>query len=291
MYEKYWGLHEKPFRNTPDPRFLCSFSQYSDSLMTLTYAVRENMGAAMLTGVFGCGKTLVVRALLAGLKPNSYAAVYLSYPPASGGEFLRAVVRGLKHGQLPERKSELMEDALLETLQGQVEDNSREGKDTLVVLDEAHAVPDDEVFEKIRLLLNLQKQDRFLVGLLLVGQPELAQKVANLRQLEQRIAIRCHLGPLDLAQTGEYIRHRLKVAGKEGEIFSPAAIETIFSESGGIPRRINHCCDLSLMTGSARKVSLITPEIYWESREIFAGSPAAARQGGDGGGIDSPGQP
>ncbi len=291
MYEKYWGLKEKPFRNTPDPRFMCPFSQYSDSLMKLTYAVRENMGAAMLTGVFGCGKTLVVRSLLAGLKSSSYAVVSLFYPPASGGEFLRAVVRGLKHGLLPERKNELMEDALLEIFQRQVEDNSREGKDTLIVLDEAHAVADEDVFEKIRLLLNFQKEDRFLVGLLLAGQPELAEKVANLRQLEQRIAIRCHLGPLDLVQTGDYIRHRLKVAGKEGEIFSPAAIETIFSESGGIPRRINHCCDLSLMTGSARKVSLITPEIYWESREIFAGAPPGGRQGGNGGGIDTPGQP
>jgi len=290
MYEKYWGLQEKPFRNTPDPRFMCPFNQYSDAQMKLTYAVRENMGAAMMTGVFGCGKTLVIRALLASLQSQSYAVSYISHPPASGEEFLRSVVRHLKYSELPDRKSELLEDSLLEHFQAQVEDNVREGKETLVVLDEAHAVGSEEIFEKIRLLLNFQGDDRFLISLILVGQPELAGKVANLRQLEQRIAIRCHLGPLDREQATKYVQHRLQVAGREEEIFTPDALDVIFQESGGIPRRINHCCDLSLMTGFARKSDRVTPEVYRESREIFGGESPREPAGGEGGRLSALGQ-
>ncbi|HOO76335.1 MAG TPA: AAA family ATPase [bacterium] len=282
MYEKYWGLKEKPFRNTPDPKFLCDFSQYSDSLMKLTYSVRENMGAALLTGVFGCGKTLVARALMNGLSRGKYAFAYLSYPPASGGEFLRAVVRTLKYSELPEKKTELMEDALLEALQGQVQDNEREGKETVIILDEAHAVENDQIFEKVRLLLNFQKEDRFLVNLLLVGQPELRNKVANLRQLDQRIAIRCHLNPLTREQSADYIRRRLGTAGREDEIFTEEVVEEIFKETGGIPRRINHLCDLGLMTGFARKAPRIDAAVFRESREIFAGT--APGTGGESGG-------
>ncbi|MEA1928285.1 MAG: AAA family ATPase [Candidatus Auribacterota bacterium] len=270
MYESYWHLNEKPFKNTSDPRFLCSFSQYSDTLMKLTYTVRENMGAAMLTGVFGCGKTFIARTLADSLS-SRYVFAYLSSPPSSGVEFLRALVRTMKSAELPSRKTELMEDALLELLQMQLTDNNREGKDTVVVVDEAHAIEDERVFEKMRLLLNFQTREKFLLTLILIGQPELAGKVANLRQLEQRIAIKCHLDPLSSEETREYIIQRLKVAGREEAIFQESVFELIYKATGGIPRRVNHLCDACLMTGFARKKDTVDEEIFRESGKIFGG--------------------
>lgn len=279
MYEKFWGLKEKPFKNTPDPKFLCSFSQHSDALMKLTYAVRENMGAGMLTGVFGCGKTLVARTLLNSLNQNKYSFAFLTFPPSSGEEFLRSIIRNLKYSELPTTKSELMEDALLESLESLLQDNEREGKDTVVIVDEAHGISNEGIFERMRLLLNFQKEDKFLMTLFLVGQPELAGKVANLRQLEQRIAIKCHLEPLNREETGEYITHRLKVAGLGKSVFQPEVVEIIHQTSGGIPRRINHICDLCLMTGFARKKKIIDRETFEESEKAFGASAPPKRKG------------
>jgi type II secretory pathway predicted ATPase ExeA len=268
MYESYWKLKEKPFKNTANPKFLCSFSQHSDALMKLTYAVRENMGAAMMTGVFGCGKTFIARTLLHSLG-SRYVFAYLSYPPADGAEFLRAIVRTLKYSELPVKKTELMEDALLESLHILITDNNREGKETVIIVDEAHAINDERIFEKIRLLLNFQTEDKFLLTLILIGQPELSAKVANLRQLEQRIAVKCHLEPLSSDDTREYIVQRLKVAGREEALFQENVFELIHQATGGIPRRINHICDACLMTGFARKKDSIDEEIFQESGKIF----------------------
>jgi type II secretory pathway predicted ATPase ExeA len=269
MYRQFWGLKFKPFRNTPDPRFLCSFPQYSDALMKLTYTVRENMGAGMLTGVYGCGKTLVINSLISSLNRDKYVFSFLTYPPSSGSQFLRALVRDLKFSELPTRKNELMEDALLEALQAIIQDNDREGKNTVIILDEAHLIAEESIFETIRMLLNFQKKDRFLITLILAGQPELAGKVANLRQLEQRIALKCHLGPLDEEETKKYVKHRLQVAGAEREIFQPDVYPGIFRITGGIPRRINHVCDLCLMTGFARKKKSIDLDTFREAQKIF----------------------
>ncbi len=269
MYEKFWGLKEKPFKNTPDPKFLCTFPQYADALMKLTYAVRENMGAALLTGVYGCGKTLIARALLGSLAKNRYNTAFLPYPPASGEEFLRSLVRTLKFAEFPDKKNELMEDALVESLQRLLADNEREGKESVAVVDEAHAIASEEIFEKMRLLLNFQTETKFLITLVLVGQPELSGKVANLRQFEQRIAVKCHLAALTEKETAEYIIHRLKVAGREEPAFTPSALAEIHRACGGIPRRINHVCDLCLMTGFARKKTEIDPDIFRESQSRF----------------------
>ncbi len=269
MYEAYWKLQEKPFKNTADPRFLCSFPQHSDALMKLTYAVRENMGAAMLTGVFGCGKTFIARTLLSSLSKNRYTSAYLDYPPASGAEFLRAVVRTLKYSELPDKKTELLEDALLESLQALLLDDAREGKEAVIVIDEAHSIEDDRIFEKIRLLLNFQSESRFLLALILVGQPELAGKVANLRQLDQRVAVKCHLEALTGEETRDYVTRRLEVAGRKEPVFTDQVLDLIHRATGGIPRRINHICDACLMTGFARKKGIIDEETFRESGKIF----------------------
>jgi general secretion pathway protein A len=148
-------------------------------------------------------------------------------------------------------------------------DNNREGKDAVIIVDEAHGIEDEAIFEKMRLLLNFQTPDKFLLTLILVGQPELSGKVANLRQLDQRIAVKCLLGPLSDQETKDYIIHRMRVAGREDMVFQENILEEIYGATGGIPRRINHICDSCLMTGFARKKESIDEEIFQESTKIF----------------------
>ena len=273
MYEKFWGLKEKPFKNTPDPRFLYFFPQHQNALKKLSIVIRENLGAALLTGVFGCGKTLLARALLESLSAPKYRCAYLAFPPSSGEEFLRALVRTLRPAELPSLRSELMEDALLESLQSVLTDNDREGKETVVISDEAHAIAREDIFERMRLLLNFQKNDKFLITLILVGQPELATKVADLRQLDQRIAVKCHLSALSEEETRQYILHRLKFAGAQKEIFLPEVFPAIYQASGGIPRRINYICELCLLTASDLKQDRIDETVFRESRQTYAATP------------------
>jgi len=130
-------------------------------------------------------------------------------------------------------------------------------------------IEDNDVFEQLRLLLNFQLEDRFLFTLLLFGQPELADKVANLKQFEQRVAIRCHLDKLDLDHTKSYIIHRLKIAGRDDKVFGDDAVKFIFERSGGIPRRVNRICDLSLLNGFAKKAKTVDKDLVKSVVEDF----------------------
>jgi general secretion pathway protein A len=269
MYEKHWKLEVKPFQNTPDPKFLYSAEQHEDALMKLTYAVTEGLGAGMLTGIFGCGKTLLGHALAGSIEAERHKIAYIQNPLMDNVELLRGIVRSLTAAELPERRSELMADACLEDLQKVLIDNMDDGKNTIVVIDEAHSISDPKTLEEIRLLLNFQLQNKFLLTLLLLGQPELTKKVEDLKPLDQRIAIKCHLKEFGEEDTGKYIAHRLKVAGRDEPIFNTEAIRLIYEKSGGIPRRINRICDLSLLTGFGRKADQVDGAIVKKSLQEF----------------------
>jgi len=266
MYEAFWNLKEKPFQNTPDPRYLYLSSQHEDALMKLTYVIAQKLGCWMLTGVFGCGKTLMAKVILNDLGKDRYRSAYIFNSCVSEpAELLRAIVRGLSPQSLPEKKTELLLDPLLERLNNILLDNAREGKENIVIIDEAHAIEDIRLFEQMRLILNFQLEDRFLLTLLILGQPELKDKIEAIKPLDQRLAVRCHLGPLSEEDIAKYINHRLKVAGRpegglESSVFNKEAIKLIFQHTGGIPRRINTLCDLILMSGFAKKTTAIEPE-------------------------------
>jgi general secretion pathway protein A len=269
MYEEYWGLKEKAFQNTPDPRFLYRSEQHEESLMRLIYTVRERMGAAMLTGVFGCGKTVLGQALLEEISTDRYKVAFVTNPQLEYVELLRAIVRNLKDVPLPFKKDELSADYLLETLNTILLNNMRDGRDTVIIIDEAHVIRDERIFEGLRLLLNFQLRDRFLLTLLLFGQPELLPMIESNKQLEQRIAIKCHIAQLNEKETKEYIMHRLNVAGRNSSIFSDEAIRLIYEHSGGIPRRINRICDLSLLSGFGKNVNVVDKAIVEEELSSF----------------------
>lgn len=265
MYEEYWGLKEKPFQNTPDPRFLYLSAQHEDALMKLSYVVTQGLGCGMLVGVFGCGKTILGNALLNDLGRDRVRSCFINSPSFNEpAELLRAIVRGLNPQALPDKKTELMSDPLLEKLNTILVDNVRDGKENIVIIDEAHAIEDAKLFEQMRLILNFQLENRFLLTLFIFGQPELKGKVENIKPLDQRIAIRCFLGPLGEDDSDKYIRHRLKVAGRQdtsASIFDKEALKAILQHTGGIPRRINTLCDLVLMTGFAKKAEKIEPDL------------------------------
>ncbi len=257
MYTEYWGLQKKPFDNTPDPEFLYLSRQHEEALARLLYAVRERKGAAVLTGMFGCGKTVLGQELLKELSEDKYRVVFINYTLLSYVEFLLAITKSLGGQDLPTKKTEVLINFVLESLKNALLNNERDGKDSVIIIDEAHLIEDLQIFESLRLLLNFQLPHKFLLTLLLFGQPELREKIEFSKQFEQRIAIKCHLTNFDLEDTAAYITHRLMVAGRQGPIFTKEAMEAIWYDSGGIPRRINRLCDICLLSGLAKNIDKI----------------------------------
>ena len=259
MYEEYWGLSEKSFLNTPDPRFLYHSPQHEEALNRLIYTVHERIGAGVLTGIFGCGKTVIAQALMGELSSAKYKTAYITNPRLDDVDILRMIVHHLGTKEPPVRKADVL-NLLYDTLL----DNMRNGKETVVIIDEAHAITNDDIFEEIRLLLNFQLKDRFLLTLLLLGQPELKERIDKNIQLEQRINVKCYLSSLDMKGTHDYIIHRLAVAKRTEPIFTEKAISAIFDYSGGIPRRINRLCDMCLLAGFGKRIDRIDEDIVQE---------------------------
>ncbi len=260
MYLSYWGLKEKPFVNTSDPRFLCLSEQHEEALSRLRFAVTSHYSCALLTGVFGSGKTLLTQALLDSLSSDQFMKAFIFNPQLSNVELLREIIYQLGvHDNVPETKTDI-----LHRLSDILNDNYAENRHTVIVVDEAHLIEDRMIFEELRLLLNFQKRDKFLLTLILVGQPELREKISHLKPLDQRISLRFHLKGLKESESRNYILHRLQVAGAAQPIFEEDAFHAIHESTGGIPRRINQICDLALLTGYGLKSASITTAIVRE---------------------------
>lgn len=262
MYEAYWNLKERPFVNTPDPKFLYFSKEHEEALSRLRYAVEMNMGGCMLTGVFGCGKTLLNQALIESLeKLGNYKIAFVTNSVLSHVELLRMIAYDLGAKSLPEKKTEILTDFILQRLEEILYNNNDDGKHTVVIIDEAHIIEDKLIFEELRLLLNFQLKDKFLLTLILSGQPELKNNVESIKQLSQRIPVRCNLERFDEEDTKNYILHRLNAAGCAAAVFEEEAYRVIYERSGGIPRRINNICDMSLLAGFSLNAGLIGMDI------------------------------
>ncbi|MFA6216213.1 MAG: AAA family ATPase [Candidatus Omnitrophota bacterium] len=252
MYEPYWGLKEKPFENTPDPRFVYYSQQHKEALARMLYVVRERKGAGLITGEYGSGKTLLNRILWQELQQEHlYHSVFILNPRLSGLEFIREIIHQLGGEELATKID------LFHCLHKILYSNHSMGKHVVIMIDEAQAIESKDIFEELRLLLNFQLDNAFLLTLILLGQPELNYAVSNLPQLSQRMAVRFHLKALNEQETKEYILHRLNVAGALKQIFEEDAYQEIFLCSGGIPRRINNICDLALLVGFGSEMSVI----------------------------------
>ncbi|OGS20767.1 MAG: hypothetical protein A3J83_01650 [Elusimicrobia bacterium RIFOXYA2_FULL_40_6] len=265
VYENFWGLAEKPFENTPDPKYFFNSHQHEEGLARLLYVIREGKGAGLLTGIYGCGKTLLSQALLKEVEQDIYKVALITNPRLDDVELLRMITYYLGVQQVPTRKADI-----LITLEQVLKNNVSDGKKTVVIIDEAHAIEDKNIFEEIRLLLNYQQDNKFLLNLLLIGQPELKEKIENIKQLNQRIAMRFHLEGLSREDTKNYIIHRLNIAQSPKQLFTDEALSLIFDRSGGIPRRINLICDSALLTGFGKEAKIISKEIINETIQSLA---------------------
>ena len=256
MYEAFWGLGERPFENSPDPKFLFPSAEHRQATEMLTYAAQARKGGAMLTGDYGCGKTLLIRVLVQELEQNGVQTAVINYPKLTGIELLRDTLYQLG-GEATSNSRLKLSRAIGQVLH----ENVRNGKHTVLIVDEAQVIEKKSILEELRLLLNYQLNDRFLMTLLLVGQPELREQVAALPQLEQRLSVTVHLHTFDLVDTAKYVSYRLGIAGASRPLFTPDAVEKIYERSFGCPRRINNIGDLCLWQGFQSKVSEVDTDI------------------------------
>lgn len=256
MYLDYWGLAEFPFENVPDPRFMYYSPEFEEALIRLIYAVERKKGAALLTGEVGCGKTTLSRVLIQRLAENRADISLITNPSLDPLDFLKEIL--YQFGINPPPGSSKSD--LLNMLNARMLENMNGDRTTLLIIDEAQVIS-KATFEEIRLLLNFQLNDRFLLTLILIGQPELRDIIRDISQLDQRIAIKYHLPPMNFEDTMKYIGSRLKVAGAEKDIFTLEAIDEVFRGSMGVPRKINNICDMSLMIGFVGKAQVIDSSV------------------------------
>lgn len=278
MYNEYFGLKETPFSIAPDPRYLYMSEKHREALAHLLYGLRSDGGFVLLTGEVGTGKTTVCRCLLEQIPDNCDTAFILN-PKLTVEELLSTICDELGIAY-PEgnRSNKVFIDLITRTL---LESHAK-GRKNVLIIDEAQNLS-TEVLEQMRLLTNLETNERKLLQIILIGQPELRSKLAQpeLRQLAQRIVARYHLGPLDKREVAFYINHRLAVAGIRGRLFPQSTIDLICRLSGGIPRLINLLCDRALLGAFVEGKERVDKAIVKRSAREVLSEPSIAGNGSE----------
>ena len=275
MYKTFYSLRRNPFEITPNPFFLFLTKGHTEALATLYYGISRHKGFVVMTGEVGTGKTLLVRSVLQLLKHSNVAYAYVFNSRLSSLEFLQYVAEDFGLAALGKTKNEVLLD-----LNKYLIARHEKKLTAVLVVDEAHHLS-AEVLEEIRLLTNLETTQEKLLQILLVGQPELDEKLDSfdLRQLKQRIAVRSQLEPLDLQETTSYIQRRLQLAGANsstGDLFPEETIAEVYRHSRGIPRVINTLCENALIGAYARQLRSVPPDIIDEVTADFRLNPAGA---------------
>lgn len=249
MYNTFYGLRESPFELTSDPRFLWLTPRHREALSNLEYGLSTAKAVTVLTGDAGTGKTTLLKTALQSDACRGVRAVYLNNPTLTRPEFVEILAQRLNlSGEASRSKA-----ALLQELEHVLLERRSRGVTTALVVDEAQSLTKD-ILEEIRLLANIETPTHKLLPLVLVGQPELAERLEDtaLRQLKQRVALRCEITPFSLQETAAYVGSRIKTAGGQAAtLFTREAVMLIQEHSGGIPRSINVICDNALVSGMA----------------------------------------
>jgi general secretion pathway protein A len=259
MYLEYYGLLKEPFHITPDPDFLYMSPSHREAFAALVYGVEQRKGFIAMTGEVGAGKTTILRAFTKRVDANAVRPVYLFNPALTFHELLIMTMRGL--GLTPDMAHSAAE--LLDQLNWALIEEYRAGHNVVLLVDEAQNMP-VETLEQMRMLSNLETANDKLLQIVLVGQPELEDKLNlhELRQLKQRCAVRSIVKPLTRDESAEYIKHRLHMAGcPRDEVFSPAALRAIISNANGSPRTLNILCDNAMIAGFGSQQTLISAAI------------------------------
>ncbi|MFT4569496.1 MAG: general secretion pathway protein A [Hyphomicrobiaceae bacterium] len=276
MYEAFFGLKDQPFRLTPDPDYLFMSAKHREAFAHLLYGVNEGSGFVAITGEVGAGKTTLVRALLREAESN-VTVIYIVNPVLTSTELLQTI-----NSELGLPSSSTSRKELVEALARFLRDNQAKGGRTVIIVDEAQNL-DPVVLEQLRLLSNLETETEKLIQIVLVGQPELRTLLErhDLRQLNQRVTVRWHLDKLDRAETFEYVRHRMGVAGATTDLFEPRAVDLIYRYSDGVPRLINILGHRALLVAFTRSKGKVGPaEIAGAAKELGHGSGPVRTRGG-----------
>jgi general secretion pathway protein A len=264
MYEAFYNLKERPFNLTPDPKFIYFTEKHCEGLANLVYGIRERKGFLVLSGEVGTGKTTLINALLDTFERTGVLSAFIFNPILTTSEFFEYLLADFNLKCEARSKAQV-----LIALNSLLLERYRLGRITVLIVDEAQNLS-SEILEEVRLLTNLETANEKLLQIILVGQPELSLKLNSpeLRQLKQRISLRCTLDPLTLSETSEYVRTRLEIAGLPNqEIFPDSAIAEIHRCASGIPRLINVICDNALLTGYACDTKQVSVEIIKEVSE------------------------
>jgi general secretion pathway protein A len=249
MYERYYGLRERPFELTPNPRYLFLTEKHQEALTILRYGISTRKGVTLVFGQAGSGKTTLIRTTLASFANTNAWLISLNNPTLRRDEFVDILARGFHLSEAASRSK----GTFLTELEARLIERRDAGLVTALIVDEAQALS-DELLEEVRLLVNLETEEEKLLPVVLVGQAELAERLRqpSCAALKQRIVLRCQLDPLTLNQTAEYIATRIRIAdGSPGKLFTRQAVDLIHERSRGVPRTISVLCDNALMTGFA----------------------------------------
>lgn len=260
MYQRYYDLREMPFNITPDPRFLFLSPTHQEALAHLRYGIEERKGFMVLTGEVGCGKTTICRQLLDELDPAKYKTALILNPRLNENELVHAILK-----ELGEDTSKLDANQIIDHLNEVLLRYISENKEIVLIIDESQNLS-FETLEHIRLLSNLETNTQKLLQIILLGQPELKEKIKEerLRQLRQRILVHHDLRPLTLQEVENYVQHRLTLAGSRGRPrFTARALRTIYKATAGIPRLVNNVCDKSILAAYIRESDEVN---YWDVR-------------------------
>ncbi len=262
MYEEYFGFKEKPFNLAPDPDFLYLSRQHKNALSSLDFGLMDESGLILFTGDIGTGKTTIIRHLLRRIVDDFNIAVVFNTNITSD-QLLELILD--EFGINPETNSKTR---AIKALTSYLIEVRSQGKRPLLIIDEGQSLSFDAL-EEVRLLSNLQEDNRALLQIMLVGQPELKSKLKTpaMESMTQRIAVNYHLKPFNREETGQYISHRIKTAGGQPDLFSVGAVNMIHQMTGGIPRAINILCHAALVYGFADEIPLIGTKILEEIKE------------------------
>src|SRR3954471_3420125 len=266
MYEQFFGLRERPFDLTPNPRFLVMTEGHREALSNLEYAIAARKGITLLLGEAGCGKTTIIRTAIER-QPAKVYCVHITNPALTRDEFVQTLA--VEFGLSPQ--SQVSKATMLRELEQLLHRRREADETTVLVIDEAQSLSTD-LLEEVRLLANIETADDKLISLILAGQPELAVQLdqTSLRQLKQRVALRCELRPLTMPETLVYLAGRVRAAGGvASQIFTREAATLLHEHSAGIPRLVNVMADNALLAAFGKQSRQVTSQLVGDVARDF----------------------
>ena len=256
MYEAYWNLTSKPFRNTVDRKFFFYNETAEEAYLRLLYSVTDSKGLLLLTGEGGCGKSFIGKIFMKDMLEQNNKVAFVTNPDLEPKEFLQQIL--YEFGLEYQNKSKV---ELLRELKKFASENTAKGKLCTLIVDEAQLIQDPKTFEEIRLLLNLEHDGRFLISVVLLGKPEIGDIIQKIPSLVDRTGLQYQIQPLNCRETGEYIYFRMGKAGCGRDIFTEDAVKEIYAYSEGVLRKINNVCDLALLLGYGDGAIIVEPAL------------------------------